>query len=152
MFGFGLDEEAGGLRVQPALRPETTALVARMAAPPTASRARLIDALVSALVAAGIWDRLDMLMVAAAHHPQAALLNWRGVAFSPAIGGGSPVFVPDRGFYCDGLDDWIDTGFAPPLKLSSIERTTTSNPSSRARSAISSAMSRAVPLGERISQ
>lgn len=113
MFGFGLDEEAGGLRVQPALRPETTALVARMAAPPTASRARLIDALVSALVAAGIWDRLDMLMVAAAHHPQAALLNWRGVAYSPAIGGGSPVFVPDRGFYCDGLDDWIDTRFAP---------------------------------------
>ena len=37
------------------------------------------------------------------------------------------------------------SGAAPPLKLSSMLRTTTSNPSTRARSAISSAMSRAVP-------
>lgn len=113
MFGFGLDEDAGGLTARPAFRAETAALVARIAAPPTASRARLIDALISTLVAADVWDRLDSLVVLAAHHPQAALLNWRGVAFSPVIGGGSPVFAPDRGLYCDGLDDWIDTRLAP---------------------------------------
>ena len=115
MFGFALEEEHGGggpVAVAPR-RPETSVLVARMAVPPAPARADAIDRLIAGLVAAGIWDRLDTLLVLAAHDAQAALLNWTGVGFPASVGGGAPVFVPDRGFFCDGFDDWIDTGLSP---------------------------------------
>lgn len=113
MFGFDLGPDSGGEAAPPTLRPETAAVVQRMATCPASSRLLAMDALVGALLEVGVWQRLDSLIVLAAHDPQSALLNWRGVSSAPAIGGGSPLFVPDRGFYCDGLDDWIDSGLAP---------------------------------------
>lgn len=116
MFGFGLDQAGERLALPslplPALRAETAALVARMSPRPDPSRARAIDRLVAALVDGGVWDKLDVLLVLAAHSAQAALLNWKGAA-DATVGGGEPLFIADRGFWCDGLDDWIDTGFAP---------------------------------------
>ncbi|HTG38452.1 hypothetical protein [Sphingomonas sp.] len=59
----------------PAVRAETAALLARMTPPAPPQRASVIDALVAALVDAGIWSRIDRLLLFAAHSPQAALLD-----------------------------------------------------------------------------
>lgn len=118
MFGFDLESGASESLATapapaPALRAETAALVGRMASPPSRARRQAIDRLIAALVDVDLWDRLDALVILAAHDAQAALLNWKGAVHTSSIGGGAPVFTADRGFWCDGLDDWIDTGFAP---------------------------------------
>lgn len=93
--------------------PATTALVARMAAAPPAGRVAAIDGLIRALVAAGIWSRLDQLHVLAAHDPQAARLNWIGPAYELAAYN-SPIFATDRGFKGDGAAAYLDAaGYNP---------------------------------------
>lgn len=109
MFGFGW-EGASALTVT--RRAATAALVARMTLPPDVARIGAIDRLVATLSDSGIWTKLDVLVVLAAHHPQAALLNWKGAAYD-ATTIGTPVFVADRGFFTDGSDDAIDWGWAP---------------------------------------
>lgn len=112
MFGFGW--ESGGVIPPLAVprRPVTDALVARMAAAPSAPRVAMIDQLVGTLTDAGIWAKLDVLVVLAAHDSQAALLNWKGAAYGATLVGG-PVFVADRGVFTDGSDDLIDWGWSP---------------------------------------
>jgi hypothetical protein len=110
MFGFALDHRCdGGAFAAVARLSEMGILLARMAIPPGLARADAIDRLISDLIAAGVWKRLDTLLVLAAHEAQVALLNWKGADFPASVGGGAPVFVPDRNFFCDGFDDWIDT-------------------------------------------
>lgn len=93
--------------------PDTTALVARMASAPPAGRVAAIDGLIRALVAAGIWSRLDLLHVLAAHDPQAARLNWIGPAYELAAYN-SPIFAANRGFKGDGAAAYLDTvGYNP---------------------------------------
>lgn len=114
MLGFAM-EIAGARprgRPDPVLRSQTRSLIARMAPAPSPTRAVQIDRLVGSLVDADIWNRLDTLLLFAAHSAQAALLNWTGQR-DGAVGGGAPVFVPDRGYWCDGFDDWIDSGLTP---------------------------------------
>lgn len=114
MLGFGWDGDlpAPVAAAAPTLRPQTAALLARMAVPPDNARAGVIDRLIGTLVDNGIWSRLDVLVVLAAHHAQAALLNWKGTSHTAATVG-APVFVADRGFYTDGSDDAIDWGWMP---------------------------------------
>ncbi|WP_342446987.1 DUF2793 domain-containing protein [Azorhizobium doebereinerae] len=93
-------------------RPEAEALVARMASPPPTSRRWLIDRLVGALVAAGVWQKLDALYLLAAADGQAARLNW----IAPAYGlteVNSPGFAADRGYASDGAASYLRTGFVP---------------------------------------
>lgn len=96
----------------PAVRAETAALLARMTPPAPPQRASVIDALIAALVDAGIWSRIDRLLLFAAHSPQAALLDWKGGG-DAGFGGGAPRHIADRGYWVDGHDDWIDPGFVP---------------------------------------
>lgn len=56
----------------------TQALISRMRLKPSAARAARIDAFVRSLQDAGIWSKLDVLLVTAAQDEQAALLNWKG--------------------------------------------------------------------------
>ncbi len=94
------------------MRAATLTLIARMQPPPDPARAARIDQLIGTLIDHQIWSRIDTLLLLAAHSPQAALLNWTGGRDS-AVGGGDPAFIADRGWWCDGLDDWIDTGLTP---------------------------------------
>lgn len=55
---------------------ETDALVARMEIAPSAARKKLIDDLIVELKSWGIWQKLDLLYILAAHDAQAARLNW----------------------------------------------------------------------------
>ncbi|KQM30562.1 hypothetical protein [Sphingomonas sp. Leaf10] len=114
MLGFALNIAAtrGRRRAAPSWRGPTRDLIARMDPPPSIERTAQIDRLIGALIDADIWGRLDTLLLLAAHGPKVALLNWTGRR-DAAIGGGAPLFVTDRGYWCDGLDDWIDTALVP---------------------------------------
>lgn len=117
MFGFGFEDAADEL-VQsggggPSYRAEASTLFARMTMQPSAARKTAIDSLVGTLVDAGIWAKLDLLHIYAAHDAQAACLNWKGASHAASIGAGAPVFIPDRGWFCDGIDDRLRTGWAP---------------------------------------
>lgn len=114
MFGFAINITGarGRRRSLPTLRTPTRDLIARMDPPPSYDRAVQIDRLIGTLVDADIWSRLDTVLIFAAHGPKVALLNWTGRR-DGGVGGGAPVFVADRGYWCDGFDDWIDTGLAP---------------------------------------
>ena len=91
--------------------PETTALVARMAVPPSAARRSLIDQLIAGLKGDGVWAKLDWLTLTAAHDAQAARLNWRAAKVMSAVN--TPVFTVDRGYAGDGATSYLDCGEPP---------------------------------------
>ncbi|MBL8554758.1 MAG: hypothetical protein JNL41_10805 [Phenylobacterium sp.] len=90
---------------------ETAALIGRFAADPGATRRGLIDALIGALKAAGLWAKIDVLHVYAAHDGQAAALNWVSTSYA-ASPQASPTFTADRGYAGDGSGTFINTGLA----------------------------------------
>ena len=110
MLGLSIPEVAG--RARSARDPAAAALIARMTGAPSEARAALIDELVRGLKAAGIWAKLDMLHVMAAHDEQAARRNWVADAYNLAAVN-APGFVADRGFTGDGATSYLDTGFQP---------------------------------------
>lgn len=90
------------------------ALIARMSVAPSGVRARAIDAAVRALKASGVWPKLTVLHLIAAHDAQAARLNWVQPAYDlTAVN--SPMFTADRGYAGDGAAAYLDTGWAPSL-------------------------------------
>lgn len=92
------------------LLPETEAVIAAMAVPPSAARAALMDNLVAALKACGAWGRFDGLFLTAAHEAQAARVNWaapEGPGLNPI---NSPVFHVDSGYQGDGATSYLETG------------------------------------------
>jgi hypothetical protein len=92
--------------------PATAALIARMALPPGGYRAGQIDATVRAIKAAGVWSKLDLLYLIAAHDAQAARLNWVADAYNLSAVN-APAFTVDRGYAGDGTTSYLDTGWAP---------------------------------------
>lgn len=94
-----------------AFSPNAEALFARMTTPPAPARKRLINRTIRFLEATDVWDKLDQLMVFAAHDSQAALLNWTGIGLDGENDGAS--FTQDRGFTGDGVADCIDTNVDP---------------------------------------
>lgn len=96
-----------------AVPPEAQALMARMSVAPSALRARAIASLVGSLKAAGLWAKLDLLYILAAHDAQAARLNWVGDHYTlTAVN--SPSFVTDRG-YASGTSAYLATGYNPAV-------------------------------------
>lgn len=95
------------------LHPFSAALIARMSVAPSAARAGAIDKLVRALVDAGVWSRLDLLHMLAAHDSQAARINWVAPVYDLAAYN-SPLFTANRGFKGDGAAAYMDaTGYNP---------------------------------------
>lgn len=89
--------------------PETLTLLDRMSVRPDSDRRTAINNLVNTLKTAGIWVKLDGLYVLAAHHEQAARLNWvRAAADLTAIN--SPAFEVDTGFTGDGSTAYLSNG------------------------------------------
>lgn len=76
---------------------ETTALLARMTIQPNEARKNLINNTIKALKDEGIWSKLDVFYLMAAHDNQAATLNWVKNAhnLTPV---NSPTFTTDIGF------------------------------------------------------
>lgn len=111
--------QGGGLRLLAA--SATQALVARMSSPPSASRVDAIFALILALMDAGVWSRLDLLHVMAAHNEQASRLNWIGSIYDLATYN-SPTFGIDRG-WLGGSTAWMDAvGYNPSTAASRLSQ------------------------------
>ena len=89
---------------------ETNTLLAAMTTQPSATRATQINTLVKGLKDAGIWAKLDMLQVYAAHDSQAARVDWK-LPSRVATMVNSPTFTTDRGFNGDGATSYVDSGF-----------------------------------------
>ena len=91
------------------LLDEAAAVVAAMTTEPDADRQTAINRMVADLVYAGVWEKLSVLYVFAAHDNQAALLNWIDPAGTVALEVNSPTFTTDRGYTGDGVSAYIDT-------------------------------------------
>lgn len=91
---------------------EALALFARFTTPPTEARKGLINALIVALKAAGVWTKLDAFYMLAAADAQAAQRNWKADAYnlSPQS---APTFDADRGYTGNGTSSYLATSFNP---------------------------------------
>ena len=92
--------------------PQALALFARMSPTPSPSRKVLINQTIAALIGAGVWTKLSMLKVQAAHSSQAALLNWVSTSY-PSSTVNSPTFTTDRGYAGDGVSSYVASGYVP---------------------------------------
>lgn len=91
---------------------ESLALFDAMSVKPGHARSLLIDSTIRLLAGAGVWSKLDILYLLAAHDAQAGRLNWKAPASFAASVVDSPVFTADRG-YNGNAAGYLDTGFNP---------------------------------------
>lgn len=89
--------------------PASDALFAAMTTPPSDARKTLIDTMIVALKAAGIWTKLDVLWVMAAADAQAGNLNWKNPG-SQTLTPTNTTFTADRGQAGNGTTAHIPTG------------------------------------------
>ena len=82
--------------------PETVTLLNAMGSPPNDARKTLIDNLITDLIDAGVWDKLGVFYVLAAHIESAALLNWKNPSFGLLANQVSMAFTVDGGFTGNG--------------------------------------------------
>lgn len=113
MLGIGLPVGASG--PYRSIDPDAAAYAAAMTVAPSAARVALFDALVRALKAAGLWTRLDLFYLLAAHHEQAGRLNLVAPGTHTCTAVNSPGFLADRGFAGDGTTSYLSTGLNPSL-------------------------------------
>ena len=92
---------------------ESVTLFAAMSVEPTSARKVIINTLINALKTAGVWSKIDVMWVLAAHDEQAGRLNWITPGTYTATVVNSVTFTADRGFAGDGVSGHLDTGFAP---------------------------------------
>ena len=83
-------------------------LCSRMDVTPPSARRESIEGLILALLVNGIWQKLDGLYVLAAHHIQAARINWSG-CMPDLTSVNQPAFESDHGFAGDGATAFLDT-------------------------------------------
>lgn len=77
---------------------ETDALIAQMTVAPDATREGLINDLIAGLKADGVWSKLDVFYMPAAHDEQAGLLNWvTPGTYTASLAAGS--ITIDSGFF-----------------------------------------------------
>ena len=111
MLGIGLP--LGGAGPYRVLDPDAAAFASAMSVAPSAARVALIDAFVRAIKAGGLWARLDVLYLIAAHDEQAGRVNLMAPGHYTCTAVNSPSFVADRGFAGDGATSYLSTGLNP---------------------------------------
>jgi hypothetical protein len=105
---LGLNPAAGG-----GFTPEAETLFAAMSPAPDNARKIVINNLIVSLINDGIWSKLDVLWVMAAHDAQAARLNWKTPASFALTAVNSPTFTTDRGYAGNGSTSSLNTGWNP---------------------------------------
>lgn len=104
---------AMGSYAYPFVNAEATRLVGLMSVQPTNARKALIDALITSLKSAGVWAKLDVLWIPAAHDSQAGRLNWKSPGTFTLAEVSSPTFTTDRGYTGNGTSSYLTTGWIP---------------------------------------
>jgi hypothetical protein len=79
------------------LESETVTLLNAMTVQPDDARRTCIDTLIVALKAAGVWDKIGVLTLLAAHDEQASRLNWKTASIYWSVTG-TPTFETDLGW------------------------------------------------------
>lgn len=92
--------------------PDARNLFATMTVKPSVDRQRLYSTTILALKQAGVWNKLDMLQVYAAHDEQAARVDWK-LPSRVASAVSAPTFTMDRGFNGNGTSSYVDTNYNP---------------------------------------
>jgi hypothetical protein len=90
----------------------TTALLAAMSVQPNAARITVINNAIVSLKNNGLWTKMGLLYVNAAHDEQAGRLNWVNPGTSTLTAVNSPTFTADRGFAGDAVSMYLTTGVA----------------------------------------
>jgi hypothetical protein len=91
---------------------DASAIFATMTGAPTDARKSRIHATVSAMKAvSGLWAKLGMLQVYAAHDAQGGLVDWKTRVVATAVN--SPTHTTDRGYAGNGTTSYVDTGYNP---------------------------------------
>lgn len=92
--------------VQPGLDPDTSAYLAAMSSPPDGTRQALIDTLVLALKSAGVWNKMDVIGLHAAHNSQAATINLKNPSHILTLNNVNNriAFTIDRGYTRSGAN------------------------------------------------
>lgn len=92
---------------------EAVTLFAAMSSQPDSTRKALINTLIAALKTAGIWTKLDLFYMLAAHDTQAKNLNWKSPGtYTLSNVGSGPAFVADRGA-TGSSSNALATGWTP---------------------------------------
>jgi hypothetical protein len=91
----------------------TWAAIAAMTVAPLRTRSFLLDDTIGALQAEGLWQKLDVLYLLAAHDAQAARVNIRAPGGSALTAYGAASFTPDSGYAGDGSAAYLGSGFVP---------------------------------------
>lgn len=93
---------------------DALAIFTAFTTPPTTARKILINALVVALKAAGVWTKLDALYIMAAFDSQSAKINWIRPGTYDLTAVNSPSFTTDVGFANNSSNsNNLDTSFNP---------------------------------------
>ncbi len=92
--------------------PQASQFLSRLATQPTSARQALYAACIDALVAGGVWTKLDALYLLAAANAPTALTNLRSSSFS-ATATNNPTFTANQGYAGDGATSLVDTNFNP---------------------------------------
>lgn len=90
---------------------EYDAVLAAMTTEPPDSIKVLQNAMVSALVDSGYWDRMDHLLITATNTEENALINWINPGTNDAIS--TETFTEYEGFQGDSASTYTITGFTP---------------------------------------
>lgn len=104
-YGFASGSAVG-------ISPQAQQFLNRLATPPTAARKALIATYINALVAADIWDDLDVLYLLAAADAATAVVNLKAASFA-AVAVDSPTFEADRGYTGNDSSSYLRTQYTP---------------------------------------
>lgn len=111
--GLSVRGGGGGTPGYTFVNSEAETVVNAFSVAPDDARKELIDDLVGALKTAGVWTKLDVLYLVAAHDAQAARVNWKSPGTYDLTAVNSPTFTTDRGYAGDGTTSYLTTGFDP---------------------------------------
>lgn len=112
MLGIGLGIASAAMRRSGApIDSAATAYSAAMSTPLTQGRLALVSTLVTGLKSAGIWSKLDWLLLLANETAQGSRVNLRNPA-KIATAVNSPTFTADRGWTGNGNSAYLDCGEA----------------------------------------
>ena len=90
--------------------PEAQVLFDKATGQPSTARKQLINELIDGLIRDGLWDKLALFYVLAAHDSGAAKLNWKKPDSYTLIENNTPTFTTDRGYAGNGTDMYLNTG------------------------------------------
>ena len=107
-----MDSHVYTVSLSDAMDEDASDLIAAMTVEPDQGRIDLIDQTVVALKQAGVWSKLDLLYVPAAHDRQAAALNWLEPTAHPLTEVGTIGFGEDIGLRADGPSSYLTTSWS----------------------------------------